>query len=151
MIALAVVALAICGNDPTTSAAQHWQPFQFLISPHYGLMEKGGLLVSLLIAIGGLIYAFQLAKQVYSAESGNSAMKAVALAVREGADAYLFKQFRVVGILLVLMTVAIVAAKWPWQLGEDHASRAERIAVTVGRGIAFLMGSIFSASVGFNL
>jgi K(+)-stimulated pyrophosphate-energized sodium pump len=149
MIALAVVALAICGNDPTTSAALHWQPFQFLISPHYGLLEKAGLLLSLLVSIGGLVYAFHLAKQVYGAESGNSAMKAVALAVRQGADAYLFKQFRVVGILLVVMTVAIVAAKWPWQLGEMHASRAERVAVTVGRGIAFLMGSIFSASVGF--
>jgi K(+)-stimulated pyrophosphate-energized sodium pump len=147
----AVGTFAMFGAGPESASAGHqWQPFEFLTSPTYGLPEKVGLIVSLLIALCGIGYAFWLAKQVYAAGTGTTAMQAVALAVRQGADAYLKRQFTVVGILLVVLTGLIIAAKWPWQLAAaGEASANERIAVTVGRGIAFLIGAIFSGSVGF--
>ncbi len=58
----------------------------------------------------------------------------------EGADAYLFRQFRVVGVLIVLITVALYFA------AQSSGSPPE---IAWGRAIAFLVGSTFSAMVGF--
>jgi len=149
-LAAAVGTVGLFGAGPDSPAAHTWQPFEFLTSPTYGLVEKVGLLVAVVIALAGLGYAFWLAKQVYAAGTGTSAMKAVADAVRQGADAYLRRQFTVVGVLLVVLTMLIIAAKWPWQLAVAGGESAnERIAVTIGRGVAFLIGAIFSGSVGF--
>ncbi len=145
----AVGTFGLMAAGPDNPAAHSWQPFSFLTSPVYGLPEKVGLIVAVLIALTGLGYAFWLAKQVYAAGTGTSAMKAVADAVRQGADAYLRRQFTVVGVLLVVLTGLIIVAKWPWQLADATESANERIAVTIGRGVAFLVGAIFSGSVGF--
>ena len=68
-------------------------------------------------------------------------MQEIAQAVREGANAYLYRQFRVVGVLIVLITVLLYfAADTSHVLAGDFAS---------GRAISFLVGSIFSATVGF--
>ncbi len=148
--AMAVATVGLFGNSPSgSSGGSHWQPFEFLTSPVYGTPEKAGLLAAVAIAISGLVYAFRAAKTVYAAETGTSAMKAVADAVRQGADAYLKRQFTVVAVLLVVLTALIILAKWPWHLSQSHDSATERIAVTIGRGVAFLIGAIFSASVGF--
>jgi K(+)-stimulated pyrophosphate-energized sodium pump len=145
----AVGTFAMFGAGPDKPGGHTWQPFEFLTSPTYGWGEKGGLLVAVLIALAGLGYAFWLAKQVYAAGTGTSAMKAVADAVRQGADAYLKRQFTVVFVLLIVLSALIVAAKWPWQLAGASETNTERIAVTIGRGLAFLIGAIFSGSVGF--
>ena len=147
---LAVVALGLIGAGPTPGQTLFgWTPFDFLAGSSYRGIEKGGLVVALLISLVGLGYAFRLMKQVYAADTGTEAMMAVSKAVREGADAYLRRQFTVVAVLVVVLTALIILAKWPWQLGDFHETRGERIAVTVGRGVAFLMGALFSASVGF--
>jgi K(+)-stimulated pyrophosphate-energized sodium pump len=91
-----------------------WEPFGFLTSGAYGPGERFGLLACLLIAVAGLGYAALLMKQVYAADTGTPAMQAVARAVRDGANAYLRKQFTVVGVLIVVLTAVIVASKWPW-------------------------------------
>ncbi len=145
----AIAALGLIGAGPAPGQTLlGWTPFEFLSGSYRGI-EKIGLIVALLISIVGLAYAYILSKQVYAADAGTAAMQAVSKAVREGADAYLRRQFTVVAVLVVVLTVLIILAKWPWQLGDIHETRAERIAVTVGRGIAFLMGALFSASVGF--
>jgi K(+)-stimulated pyrophosphate-energized sodium pump len=154
MALLAVVFMgagpAAPAGGPAGTAIFGWQPFGFLLSSHYGWMEQGGLLVCLVIAILGLAYASRLMKEVYAADTGTASMQEIAKAVREGANAYLRRQFTVVGVLIVLITLAIVAAKWPWHLDDAHHTKGELIVVSVGRGIAFLMGSLFSALVGFT-
>ena len=146
----AVAALGLIGAGPAPGQTVFgWTPFEFLTGSSFRGIEKIGLLAALVISLIGLGYAYRLSKQVYAADPGTAAMQAVAKAVREGADAYLRRQFTVVAVLVVFLTVLIILAKWPWQLGDVHETRAERIAVTVGRGVAFLMGALFSASVGF--
>ena len=127
-----------------------WEPFAFLTSDVYGYGEKLGLLGCLVIAVGGLGYAAWLMKQVYAADTGTPAMQKVAQAVREGANAYLRRQFTVVGVLIVLLTGVIIAAKWPWHVEPGMHSEDELKTIAVGRGIAFLMGALFSAAVGFT-
>jgi len=147
---LVLATVGLFGAAPASGGLPFgWQPFQFVTDAAFPLIEKAGLLVALAIAVAGLIYAFFLSKQVYANDTGTSAMQAVAKAVRDGANAYLSRQFKVVFILLVVLTGLIIAAKWPWQLADSYATHDERVAVTLGRGVAFLMGAIFSASVGF--
>ena len=144
--------VGLFGAAPTSSLSLFgygWEPFAFLSSGMYGFGEKLGLIACLIIAVVGLGYAASLMKQVYAADTGTPAMQAVALAVREGANAYLRKQFTVVGVLIVVLTVVIVASKWPWSHGPGMHSSGELQVIALGRGLAFL-GALFSAAVGFT-
>jgi len=87
-------------------------------------------------AVLGLLYAAMLAVQVLGEDSGTGEMKKIATAIRVGANAYLSRQFRTILFLILLLTAALY-----FTAGEQH--------VAVGRACAFLMGSIFSATVGF--
>lgn len=114
--------------------------FEPLVSDSYAPYEKIGLLANVFVALAGLLYALLLMKQVRTADEGTPRMQAIAQAVREGANAYLYRQFRVVGVLIAVITVLLFVAA--------HASGASA-AISWGRSISFLIGSIFSALVGF--
>lgn len=101
-------------------------------------MEIVGLLVVLGIAIAGLIYALMLVKQVNDSDKGTPKMQAVANAVREGANAYLGAQFRKIGILIIALTILLYVT----YAGHEKA-------FGVGRAAAFLVGALFSWTVGF--
>src|SRR5689334_22697497 len=78
------------------SAHGGWQPFSFLTDPSFTTFERVALIFNIVVAFCGLAYAFWLGKFVYGSPTGTRAMEEIARAVREGADAYLFRQFRVV-------------------------------------------------------
>ena len=90
-----------------------------------------------------------LVKEVYGAGIGTLRMQEIAQAVREGANAYLRRQFRTVGVLIIFITAVLILTKWPWGMAAGDQGRYEAVTIAVGRGIAFLIGSIFSATVGF--
>ena len=148
--ALPVGLLGAAPASPISLFGAAWEPFAFITSGTYGLGEKLGLLACLVIAVAGLGYAAFLMKQVYAADTGTPAMQAVAQAVREGANAYLRKQFTVVGILILLLTFVIIASKWPWTASPGIHSSGELQVVALGRGLAFALGALFSAAVGFT-
>jgi K(+)-stimulated pyrophosphate-energized sodium pump len=77
---------------------------------------------------------------VRRADQGTARMQEIARAVREGADAYLFRQFRVVGVLIVIITGVL------WWTADKSGSPPQ---ISIGRAVAFLVGSLFSATVGF--
>ncbi|MSR30550.1 MAG: sodium/proton-translocating pyrophosphatase [Gemmataceae bacterium] len=108
------------------------------------MFEKFALVMNLVIAISGLIYARWLNQYVNAAGNGTAAMQEIARAVREGAYAYLRRQFTVVSALIFVIAGVLVATKWPW---NDPNNNTE-IQIAIGRGVAFLMGSLFSAMVG---
>ena len=114
-----------------------WEP---LTSAKYVWWEKAALLVNVAVAIAGLIYALLLVRQVVDAPKGTQRMQDIAKAIREGANAYLFRQFRVVFVLIVAITILLY-----------FAAKAADVDPTIawGRAISFLVGSIFSALVGF--
>jgi K(+)-stimulated pyrophosphate-energized sodium pump len=113
---------------------QWFSPFN---SDHYNTTERGALLVVLGIAIAGLLYALMLVRQVKSADQGTPRMQEIAAAVREGANAYLGAQFRKIGPLIIIITVILFLTKWGnWPFA-------------FGRAGAFLLGSLFSWTVGF--
>jgi K(+)-stimulated pyrophosphate-energized sodium pump len=153
LVVLCALPIGLLGAAPTSTVSVFgagWEPFGFLTSSSYGLGEKLGLLGCVAVAIGGLAYAAWLMKQVYAADTGTPAMQKVAQAVREGANAYLRRQFTVVGVLIALLTLVIIASKWPWNVEPGMHSIGELQTIAIGRGVSFLMGALFSASVGFT-
>src|SRR5580698_2993749 len=114
-----------------------WEP---LVSSKFETYEKVALIANVFVALAGLAYALMLVKQVRSAPQGTPRMQEIALAVREGADAYLFRQFRVVGVLIIVITAALYFA------AQSTGTPPE---ISIGRALAFFVGSIFSATVGF--
>jgi len=122
----------------TEESASRLVPFGLFSDPKYTPLEVYSLLAVLAIAIAGLLYAALLSRQVKRADQGTPKMQEVANAVREGANAYLKAQFRRIGPLIVLITILL----WLTYTGFDDAFRW-------GRAAAFLMGALFSWTVGF--
>ncbi len=132
-------ALATMGATETAShSITLWEP---LVSDKYETYEKVALGANVLVAIAGLLYALMLVGQVKNAPQGTARMQEIAQAVREGADAYLYRQFRVVALLIVVITGVLYFA-------AVQTPNAD-MKIAWGRAISFLVGSIFSATVGF--
>jgi K(+)-stimulated pyrophosphate-energized sodium pump len=118
--------------------SEGFKMFALFNDPRYSHMEIFCLLSVLVIAIAGLAYALLLVKQVMSADRGTKRMQEIADAVREGANAYLAAQFKKIGPLIVLITVLLF-----------FASTSSEAAFRWGRAVAFLVGALFSWTVGF--
>jgi K(+)-stimulated pyrophosphate-energized sodium pump len=152
---LAFLVIGIMGSNglslaPLTAAEpESFRPFNFLSSDTYSTAERIALILNVVIALCGLGYAAMLVKEVYGADIGTSRMQEIAQAVREGANAYLRRQFTTVGFLIGIITIVLILTKWPWNMTSADAAYSEHMQVAVGRGVAFLIGSIFSATVGF--
>ena len=71
--------------------------FQPLVSDDYSMGEKIALGSLVFVALAGLVYALLLVEEVMSAPQGTKRMQEIAQAIREGANAYLYRQFSVVG------------------------------------------------------
>ena len=104
--------------------------------------ERVALFISLFVALGALAYAGMLVNQVTSADQGTKKMQDIAAAVREGANAYLKRQLSVVAVLIFILVFVLFLSKY-LSGGENAKDYA------IGRAWAFLMGAIFSATVGF--
>jgi len=95
------------------------------------------VIVVALIALGALGMAAMFRNEVLAADEGTDNMKNIALAVQEGADAYLQRQFRTLAVFAALAFFALLA------LPADDAT------VRIFRSVFFLLGAGFSASVGY--
>ena len=94
-------------GTPYVSRVTFWEP---LVSDKYNTYEKVALVANVIVALAGLGYALMLVGQVQNAPNGTPRMQEIARAMREGADAYLYRQFRVVGVLIVIITVVLYFA-----------------------------------------
>src|SRR5258706_10609941 len=118
--------------------SEEFHPFGLFSDPRYSSMERISLMVVLVIAVLGLLYAVMLVGQVKRADQGTARMQEIAAAVREGADAYLAAEFKRIAILIVIITAGLYFTY------TGHVT-----AFGIGRAAAFLVGSLFSFCVGF--
>src|SRR5271165_5101400 len=140
MAPAATPAAAAPASAPTpATAAESAESALKLFAPltEYELPERIGLILTLLIAVSGLVYAGMLVGQVLGADQGTQRMRDVADAVREGAWAYLMRQ-AVALLPLVFLVTAIL-----------YFTAETSGAVQVGRAAAFFLGAVFSWLVGF--
>ena len=95
------------------------------------------VILVLVIALGALAMAVVFRKQVLAAGEGTDNMKAIALAVQEGANAYLTRQFRTLAIFAVIAFFALLVLP------------ADDTTVRIFRSVFFLVGAAFSSAVGY--
>jgi K(+)-stimulated pyrophosphate-energized sodium pump len=82
-------------------------------------------------AIIALLYGYYLSKKVLAFDEGSTKLKKIARAIREGASAYLNRQFKVVTPIMLALAILIN--------------------FTLGTGVAvtFIIGGLFSAIIGY--
>jgi K(+)-stimulated pyrophosphate-energized sodium pump len=110
----------------------------------FGSSEKAALWVILGISIVALLFAWYLVREVLSAPEGTPKMREIALAIQEGAKAYLSRQFRTVAVFLAVLAVALFFVL-PAPANAEHSA----FSIKFGRSIAFILGASFSAITGY--
>src|SRR5579875_3614370 len=98
----------------------------------------GWVIAAGLIALAALGVAGLLVREVLRASKGTERMQEISRAVQEGAAAYLRRQFKTLGIFVVVIFFVLLL------LPADSAG------VRWGRSIFFLIGAVFSGLVGFT-
>ena len=94
-------------------------------------------MVIAVVALAALVVAGVLVRQVLAAGEGTDSMKKIAAAVQEGANAYLARQLRTLGVFAVVVFFLLMLLP-----ADDWNQRA-------GRSIFFLIGAAFSAATGY--
>jgi K(+)-stimulated pyrophosphate-energized sodium pump len=89
------------------------------------------------VALVALAIGFVLRREVLAAGEGTPKMQEIGRAVQEGASAYLNRQFRTLGIFVVIVFLLLFALP------------ADDIGERIGRSIFFLIGAGFSATIGY--
>ncbi len=90
-----------------------------------------------LAALCALIFAYIFYKQMMSESEGTDKMKEIAKHVRKGAMAYLKQQYKVVGIVFILMAIFFAILAYVYKLQNPWVP------------FAFLSGGLFSALAGY--
>ncbi|MFL5912175.1 MAG: sodium/proton-translocating pyrophosphatase, partial [Gaiellaceae bacterium] len=106
-------------------------------------VDLGGSDLSIVVVVGviallALAVAGVLVREVLKAGQGTEKMQEIARAVQEGALAYLTRQFRTVGIFVILIPFLLLLLP------------AESTGVKIGRSVFFVIGALFSGITGFT-
>src|SRR5919106_643947 len=110
----------------------------------FGAFEDRALLVILAISMLALVVAYLLGRGVLAAPEGTDRMRTIARAIQVGSRAYLNRQFRTVGLFLLILVVVLYFA-----LPAESTAQNSEVAIRLGRSIAFFLGAAFSAITGF--
>jgi K(+)-stimulated pyrophosphate-energized sodium pump len=113
---------------------------------------KGGewtvLLLSAAAALLAIGVGFYLARSVLAEDEGTPKMKEIALAIQEGAQAYLTRQFRT--IALILIPVAAIVFFTSTEILKPDESTALSFAASGGwRTVGFILGCLASGLTGY--
>src|SRR5271156_5151315 len=99
------------------------------------------LWVALGVGVLALVAAWMLARAVIASDTGTSEMQVISNAIREGAEAFLKRQYRTIGALAVVLAVVVF---FGYHLSARTAPFALRTVVS------FLVGATCSGLAGFT-
>ena len=95
------------------------------------------VIIVMAVALLALAVAGMLVREVLAAQQGTERMSNIAVAVQEGAAAYLKRQFRTLAVFVVVIPLLL------FLLPPDD------LAVSIGRSVFFALGALLSAATGF--
>ncbi|MFI6579408.1 sodium-translocating pyrophosphatase [Nocardiopsis sp. NPDC050513] len=95
------------------------------------------VIVVMVVALLALAVAGMLVREVLAAGQGTERMQNIAVAVQEGAAAYLTRQFRTLAVFVVAIPLLLLLLP------------AETLEIRVGRSLFFALGAVLSATTGF--
>jgi K(+)-stimulated pyrophosphate-energized sodium pump len=110
--------------------------------------EKTWLVVALVTAVFGLLVGLVLTRGVLAADTGTPKMREIAAAIQEGAVAFLRRQFRAIGIIVIPLAVLIFFTAT--KVSRPNGSVALSFGAAGGfRVLCFLAGAALSGLTGF--
>ena len=113
--------------------------------------EQIAILGVLVVAFISLLYAWLLRNNVLKKDKGTEKMQEVWEAIKVGADSYLKTQLKTilpaVGILFVALFLSVYVVPPSAEALKEFPSNTKLI-ISIGRGVAFVLGASFSLIVG---
>jgi len=106
-------------------------------------ITNGGtfLWIALLAGLLGLVFALFLAKSVLGYDTGTPEMREISNAIREGAEAFMSRQYTTIAALAVVLAVALFVG---YKFSDFTAPLAGKVV------ISFLIGAICSGLAGYT-
>ena len=88
-----------------------------------GFFESSANWIALVVSVVGIVYAWRTAQWVLAQSAGNDTMAKIASAIQEGAQAFLQREYRYVGMVVAGVTVLLLVLA----LFSNLSVRGERI------------------------
>lgn len=105
----------------------------------YFILIYGVILISLLVI-------FYLAKNIFELDKGTKAMQDISDAIKEGAMAFLKRQYKTITIIAIIVLILIIIANFFSNTSEGTAVALKKAWLI---GIAFITGAFCSAIAGY--
>jgi K(+)-stimulated pyrophosphate-energized sodium pump len=99
------------------------------------------LWIALLVGVLALVAALMLARAVIASDTGTPEMRAISDAIREGAEAFLSRQYKTIGAIALVLAVVVF-------FGYRMSPRTEPYALKTV--VSFLVGAVCSALAGYT-
>jgi K(+)-stimulated pyrophosphate-energized sodium pump len=105
--------------------------------------DGGAICLWLAMGVGvlALVAAWMLARHVLSCDAGTEEMRSISNAIREGAEAFLRRQYRTIGVIAVVLAILLFA-------GYHMSARTAPFAMKTV--ISFLVGAVCSGLAGYT-
>ena len=116
-------------------------------------LEQGLLWGVIAVAFISLAYAYWLWRDTLRRDKGTPEMQKVWNAIKTGANAYLRRQLRTMLPILVLLAIVLFFSVYVVEPSAEameifETDAAARLWLGIGRSLAFVVGSLFSITVG---
>lgn len=98
---------------------------------------KMSVLIVVIVAIFALVFAFILTSLVSKEDEGNDKMKEISASIRDGAKAFLFAEYKILAVVIVVLFIAIMMFT-----GTNTAPGIQS-------AVSFLIGACFSIAAGY--
>jgi K(+)-stimulated pyrophosphate-energized sodium pump len=92
---------------------------------------NASIIFAIVCSVIAIVYGLLLARNILKKSAGNDKMKEIALAIQQGAKAYLNRQYKTIAIIAIILFIILIPT-----LGVKTA-------------IGFLVGAVFSALAGY--
>src|SRR5277367_2869426 len=99
------------------------------------------LWVALVVGVLALVAALMLARAVIASDTGTAEMRAISDAIREGAEAFLKRQYTTIGEIAVALAIVVFVG---YQMSARTAPYALKTVVS------FLVGAVCSGLAGYT-
>jgi K(+)-stimulated pyrophosphate-energized sodium pump len=109
--------------------------------------EWAVLLLSGVAALVAIVVGLMLAKNVMAQDEGTPKMKEIAKAIQEGASAYLRRQFKTIGMILVPLAIIVFVTSTAIKKPDGTEALSFGLAGT-WRTLAFILGCVASGATG---
>ena len=113
--------------------------------------EQIAIMFVVVTAFISLIYAWYLRNKVMKKDKGTQEMQKIWNAIRIGADSYLSRQLKTILPVVALLTIAMFLSVYivpPSREAAEEFPQNTQTIIAIGRAAAFILGALFSLTVG---